>query len=64
MQNEIAKVNQEIVSFYDQTVQYSGTIESIILFKVIIDDLTRIDDEYRVNSLYSYEREVTVCCNR
>lgn len=64
MQNEIAKVNQEIVSFYDQTVQYSGTTESIILFKVIVDDLTRIDDEYRVNSLYSYEREVTVCRNR
>lgn len=64
MQNEITKVNQEIVSLYDQTVKYSGTTESIILFKVIVDDLTRIDSEYRVNSLYSYEREVTVCRNR
>ncbi len=64
MQNEITKVNQEIVSLYDQTVKYSGTTKSIILFKAIVDDLTRIDSEYRVNSLYSYEHEVTVCRNR
>ncbi len=64
MQDGITKANQEIVSPYDETVEYPGTVESIILSKAIADGLARIGSEYRVNPLYSYEREVTVCRNR